>query len=356
MLAILSSFNSYTLVDRLTAWDGLWYLRIAAYGYELGYFTDAQGHPNFYTPRAFFPAYPYLTRALSLVTGMNLITAALLSTTACGLAAAYGVARLGLLARGGSPRTGYLLVALFAAAPMGIALSMAYTEAMFCALAVWALIGVLERRWWLAGVCCALSGLVRSSAFALIVAVGLAALVFAVRARNWRPLVAVVLAPTGLVGYLWWVGHQVRPGAGLIDQLGTWSELEWQGWDTRFDWGAETAKFIGEVLVSGGYTMSVLTLAVIAGAVALLGVGIRQRVAWPLLWYAGLVMVMALASSSLMHAKARFLLPAAIILLIPVAIGLANRRTSTAVLAVLGITLASAWFGAYSLTIWKYAV
>jgi hypothetical protein len=67
-------------------------------------------------------------------------------------------------------------------------------------------------------------------------------------------------------------------------------------------------------------------------------------------------MVMCLGSSGLMHAKPRFLLPAAITLLIPVARGLDNRRTSTAVLAVLVVAFASAWFGAYALTVWKYAV
>ena len=55
--------------------------------------------------------------------------------------AAYGLVRLAELMPGGSRRAGLLLVALFAAAPMGVVLSMAYTEALFCALAVWALVG-----------------------------------------------------------------------------------------------------------------------------------------------------------------------------------------------------------------------
>ncbi|HET6504839.1 MAG TPA: hypothetical protein VFG87_29160 [Amycolatopsis sp.] len=355
-LAVLCAFTNNDLVDRLTAWDGQWYLRIAARGYALGYFTDSRGLPNFFTPRAFFPAYPLLIRTVSLVSGLNVTAAALTATLGCGLAAAYGVARLGRLAGGGSPRAGYLLVALFAAGPMSIALSMTYTEAMFCALAAWALVGVLERRWWLAGVACAISGLVRSSAFALIVAVVLAALVCAVRGRDWRPAVAAALAPTGLVGYLWWTGYRVAPSAGLGTQLTTWSELEWQGWDTRFDWGVSTARFIGQVLVSAPYAMSVLTVGVIAGAVLLLAAGIRRRVPWPLLTYGALIMVMCLGSSGLMHAKPRFLLPAAITLLIPVARGLDNRRTGTAALAVLVVAFASAWFGAYALTVWKYAV
>ena len=65
--------------------------------------------------------------------------------------AAYGLTRLGELVPGGSRRAGLLLVGLFAAAPMGVVLSMTYTEALFCALTAWALVGVLRRQWVLAG-------------------------------------------------------------------------------------------------------------------------------------------------------------------------------------------------------------
>jgi hypothetical protein len=343
------------LVHRLTAWDGTWYLKIAARGYDLGAVPDAQGHPNPFTARAFFPAYPFLTHWLAECTGLGLTAAALAVSVISGLFAAYGLARLGRLVRGGSPRAGYLLVGLFAAAPMGIVLSMTYTEALFCALAAWALVGVLERRWVLAGTCCAAAGFVRSSALALVVAIVLAALVCLVQRReDWRPAAAMALAPTGLAGYLWWTGLRVHPDAGLIERLRTWSELEWQGWATEFDGGAATWRFLGQALVSDT-GMSLLVVGVILGTVVLLGVGLWRRLEWPLLSYAAMIMVMCLGSSSLMHAKPRFLLPA-FTLLIPVAIGLSNRRTGTAVLTVVGAAVVSAWFGAYALTVWKYAI
>lgn len=356
VLALLCVFNNYGLLDRLTAWDGQWYLRIAAGGYSLGFFDDAHGQPNQYTPRAFFPGYPLATRALSRVSGLNLTAAALLVSTGCGLAAAYGLARLGRLVRNGSPRAGTILVALVAAAPMGIALSMAYSEAMFCALAAWGLVGVLERRWWVAGGCTALAGLVRSTALALVVAVALAALVVAIRRRDARPLAAVVLAPTGLLGYLWWTGQQVRPHADLLAQLWTWPDLEWQGWLTRFDGGAQTIEFVWQVLIGHEGTMSVLTVGVILGAVVLFAVGVRARLEWPLVVYGAVVLVMTLGSSGLMHSKPRLLLPAAVILLIPPAVELARRRVSTVVPLLIGLALVGGWFGAYALTVWKYAV
>lgn len=357
VLAVWSALHGYGLINRLTAWDGQWYLRIAAHGYSLGFFTDAQGNPNPFTPRAFFPGYPLAIRAVAVVTGLDMTTAALTVTTAFGLVAAYGLARLGHSIPGGSKRAGVILVALFAAAPMSIALSMAYTETTFCALAAWGLVGVRERRWWPAGSCAALAGLVRSSALALVVGVALAALVSAIRQRRWRPMVAFALAPAGLLGYLWWTGLRVRPDSGPLTQLWTWSDLEWEGWETRFDWGAATARFVGRVLTVGdGYFMSYFTVGVILGAVMLLAVNIWRRMEWPLLVYGGLIMVMALGSGGLMHSKPRLLLPCAITLLIPPALGLAKRRTSTVVLLLIGFALAGGWFGAYTLTVWKYAV
>lgn len=352
---VLAVWSPHGLLDRLSAWDGLWYLKIAAHGYDLGAVLDAHGQLNSFTPRAFFPAYPWLVRTLAEGLGIGLVPASLCVSAISGLFAAYGLARLGRIVRGGSVCAGYLLVALFAAAPMGVVLSMSYTEALFCALAVWALVGVLEERWVLAGVCCAGAGLVRSTAFALVLTVVLAAVVDLVRRReSGRPLIAIVLAPLGLAGYLWWTGLRVRPDAGLFEQLRTWSDLEWLGWATSFDGGAETWNFLGSALVSPA-GMTVLTGGVIVGALLLLGVAMARRVEWPLVVYAAVVMVMCLGSSSLMHAKPRFLLPA-FTLLVPIAIGLSNRRPSTAVLTVCGTAVLSAWFGAYALVVWKYAI
>src|SRR5207245_2153309 len=128
--------------------------------------------------------------------------------------------------------------ALFASAPMAIVLSMTYTEALFCALAVWALVGVLEEWWLLAGVCCALAGLVRPTASALVAAVGLAAIITLVRrrGRGWQTWVGLLLAPAGLLGYLAWVAQ--RTG-----RLSGWFDLQRTGWDSQFDGGIATVKF-----------------------------------------------------------------------------------------------------------------
>ncbi|TVT60546.1 hypothetical protein FNH05_04255 [Amycolatopsis rhizosphaerae] len=354
-MLVLAAAADTGLTDRLTAWDGLWYLKIAAHGYDLGPIPDADGHPNPFTRRAFFPAYPALLHALSAATGLNLTAAALLVSAVAGLVTAYGLARLGRIVRGGSRRAGHLLVALFAAAPMGIVLSMAYTEALFCALAVWVLVALLERRWLPAALGTAAAGLVRPTSLALVVVVVAAALLALHRRRDGlRPLAAALLAPAGLFGYLWWTGLRVHPEAGLFTRLGTWSELEQQGWATRFDGGAATLRFLRDAPWSGD-GMTLLTVAVVLASVVLPAVALRGRLEWPLTGYAVLVMVQCLGSTSLMHAKPRLLLPA-FTLLIPAAIGLAKRRRGTVVLILTAATAVSAWYGAYALTVWKYAI
>nr|BFF01711.1 hypothetical protein GCM10020241_33860 [Streptoalloteichus tenebrarius] len=43
-------------------------------------------------------------------------------------------------------------------------------------------------------------------------------------------------------------------------------------------------------------------------------------------------------------------------LLLPIAIGLARRRTGTVVAVGAAVAVFSAWFGAYSITSWGYAI
>ena len=141
-------------------------------------------------------------------------------TIAAGLAAAWGLTRLGMTLTG-DRRVSLLMTALWAVAPGSIVLSMLYSEALFCALAIWSLIALVERRWLTAAGLTILAGTVRSSALALVAAVTVAALpalIRAARARRpiaawWRPAAALLLAPLGLLGYWGYVAWAVhRPG------------------------------------------------------------------------------------------------------------------------------------------------
>jgi hypothetical protein len=351
VLGLMAAGHDMQLVTALRSWDAIWLLNIAHYGYGgvPTVLVDAFGLHTADTAYAFFPGYPATVAAVGLLTGGNLVAAALLVTAGAGVVTALGLVRLTELVPGGSRRAGLLLVALFAAAPMGVVLSMAYTEALFCAFAVWALVGVLRRQWLLAGLCSAAAGLVRPTGSALALAVGLAALVAVVGRRDGlRPWVAGVLAASGLLGYLGYVGWRTGTPTG-------WFEIQRTGWGSQFDAGASLARFVGRALATGHELYDLAVLLTLIGSLLLLVVAVRMRLPWPLLVYTVAVLITVWCSDGQVHSRVRLLMPA-FLLLLPVALGLARRRTTTAVAVVVAATLASAWFGGYALTIWSYAV
>lgn len=350
VLSWLAPANNTTVTSALTSWDGQWYLGIAAGGYAHvpGSMTDAFGHRTATTPLAFFPGYPWLVRLAGDLPGVGLVAAAFTVTLVCGVVCAYGLARLARDA-GGNRTVGLVLVVLFAASPMAVSLSMTYSEALFCALAAWSLVGVLEGNWLLAGLAAAGTGLVRPTAAALVATVLIAAVVAIVRRRDgFWPWLGLVTAPAGLLGYLGYVAH--RTG-----HLTGWFQLQERGWNSRFDGGVASVRFAIQVLTTGRSVLEVVTVAVLLVAIALVVVCVRQRLAWPLTLYGALVLAMDLGANGLMNSKARLLLPA-FTLLVPVAVGLARRRPGTVVAVLAGATVASAWFGAYAITAWPYAI
>jgi hypothetical protein len=101
--------------------------------------------------------------------------------------------------------------------------------------------------------------------------------------------------------------------------------------------------------------LEVGTVAVLLAAIALVVISIRMRIAWPLVLYGTLVLAMDVGANGLMNSKARLLLPA-FTLLLPPAIALAKRKPATATTVLVAVAMASAWFGAYALTGWGYAI
>jgi hypothetical protein len=339
------------LVPELTSWDGSWLLAIAEHGYDgvPAGMLDAFGNHTPDTPLGFFPGYPLLVAAVGAVTGGNLVVAGLLVAAVAGVVAAYGTTRIGELVPDGSRRTGLLLTALFAATPMSVVLSMAYTEALFCALVAWALVGVLREQWVLAGLCAGAAGLVRPTGSAVVAAVGLAALVAVVDRRGgWRPWAGGLLAGAGLVGYLTWVAARTGAPDG-------WFRIQRTGWGWYLDGGAATARYVAGVLTAGERVFDAVTVVALVGCLVLLGLAVTRRTPWPLVVYGALVVLPVWGTHGLMNAKLRLLVPA-FVLLLPVASGLARRRPGTAVAVAAAAALASAWFGGYALTIWRYGI
>ncbi len=338
VLAIMAATHDRALFDVLKSWDGDWYLSIAEHGYDRdgGGLVDAAGNFTQNTTLAFFPGYPMLISLFSVAP----VFAGLVISLAAGITAAYGITRLA-----DDRRTGLVLVALFASTPMAVTLSMVYSEALFSALAAWALVGVMEKRWWLAALCCVGAGLVRPSAGVLILIVIVAVVL---RERRYRGVLAAVVCPLGLAGYLLFVAD--RTG----DLFG-WFTLQEAGWGTAFDGGVNTAEFVGRVLTSDAPLMETANVLTVLGALVLCVVVVLKKLPWPLVAYGIGLFVMTAGSSGVTYSKMRLLVPA-FTLLLPVAAGLARRRTGT-VLAVLSATaLLSGWFGGYALTAWPYAI
>ena len=363
VLARFAVLRDTSLGNALSVWDGKWMLAIAEYGYD-GVpvdLTDARGIHGADTAYAFFPGYPFLVGTLAKLPLVTPFGAAILLNLALGCVAAVGAARLGALCAramaGRSPllrdtgplrpdRVGLFVVVIFAASPMAVVLNMAYTEALFCALAVWALVGVLERQWIVAGLAACAVGTVRPTGVVVIGVVMLAALL--ARRDGVRAWLAVVIAPLGYLGYLAVVWARTDSPTG-------WFRIQTQGWDTRFDGGVAAFNFVNDALVSSGEVAPVATSWIMVVTVAVVGVAVWSRLPWPVLVYGTLVVASSVLSSGLMMSRPRLLLPA-FVLLIPLAIVLSRWPIRRTTVIVVPLIVASSWFGAHMLTVYPHAI
>ncbi len=344
------SDRHWSLVRWMRAADGGHYLAIAAHGYT--YPPGQLAHASVFS---FFPAYPAAMRSLAWFPGVTLVGAGLAVTAIAGLAAAAGIATLGMKLTA-DPRISLLMVAAWAVAPTSTVLEMLYAEALFCALAVWALVALVGLRWLTAAGLTFAAGTVRSTAVALIAAVvvaAAAALIEAARDRQritvwWRPLAAALLAPLGLLGFLGYVAIRTgRPDG--------WFWIENHTFHMVFDGGTSTLRVLKGTFVDAPSVPQVLvSLAVIAGALLMVW-SLTERIPLSLHLYTVVVVVMALVTSAnWIGSKPRFMLPA-ILLALPVARLLASLRTSVLVPLIVVLTALSTWFGLYLITTARWA-
>ena len=346
------TFNDrhWSLVRWMRAADGGHYLAIAAHGYA--YPAGQLAHASVFS---FFPAYPAAMYSIAWLPGVTLVGAGLAVTAIAGLAAAWGITTLGVKLTA-DPRISLLLVAVWAVAPAATVLETLYAEALFCALAVWALVALVDRRWLTAAWLTIAAGTVRSTVLALIAAVevaALAAMVQAVRAREpidrwWRPLVAALLAPLGLLGFLGYVALRTH-------RLDGWFWIEKHTFHMAFDWGASTLQVLkGDFVDSPSVPEILVGLSLIAG-VLLMVWSLTERIPLYLHVYTVVVVVVAVVTSAnWIGSKPRFMLPA-ILLALPVARLLAPVRTAVLVPLFGVLTAVSTWFGLYLIVIGRWA-
>ncbi|MFF6917974.1 hypothetical protein [Streptomyces sp. NPDC012466] len=344
--------NAYTL---LTArWDALWYVRVAelGYGYEVR-LANGDVHSNL----AFFPLLPWLERLVAAVSPLSYADGGFLVSLCASLAAAWGVFAVADHVYG--RRAGVCAVLLWAVLPVGIVQSMAYSEALFTALAAWSLYAVLTGRWVTAGALALSAGLTRPVGLAVVAAVWVTAVASFVEERGAaepdgapgaprpgapgtraRRFLGMLLAPLGATGYVLWVGHHT--GRGPLGYLDVQA-----GWRNGFDGGYAFGRFVADKFTSFPSALAGVGLILgVASVVWLYVAGVRQRQPLPLLVYTGIVTALALCASSYFGSKPRLLMPA-FPLLLPLALALAKTRTrrSAAILGAVGVV--SAVYGAF---------
>jgi Mannosyltransferase (PIG-V) len=199
-------------------WDSVWYLAIAGGGYA---------HQPART--AFFPLYPVVLHGLGVVVGSDLIAGVIISL------AAFAVALLllhRLVTFELDDRVAATTVVLLAFWPMSFFFSAVYSESLFLALSIAAVLGARLGRWGLAGVLGGLAAASRNSGVLLIVPIVLLFL-YGPRADRepfptqvgWRArlrprypitreLAWTLLIPLGLAVYLGWLA--LSTGDGLV--------------------------------------------------------------------------------------------------------------------------------------------
>jgi hypothetical protein len=149
----------FPLVGVWQRWDACWYTKIATYGYEA-----AENSVNFW------PLFPLLTGVLGAVLGNAVTLAGLIVSGVAYVAAMTGLSRL--IARDFDPTTAERVVLAISIFPTAFFFFAPFTESLFLALAVWAIVGARERMWWLTALAGVLAALTRIQGVFLVLPIG----------------------------------------------------------------------------------------------------------------------------------------------------------------------------------------
>jgi hypothetical protein len=289
--------NAVNLIMRvLTSWDGAWYYRIIRDGYPgvvppgISYF-DPQARA------AFFPVYPMLVRAFDAVMPGGDVFA---GVTVNFLVGAGGIWVTGLLAREiFGERIGYRTMLLMVFFPGSFVLSFTYSEATLILVAAASLLFLLRRQWLLAGILAAIGTATRPNGLALVAACAVASFLAIRRNREWRSLVAPVLAPLGFVAFQ--VFLRLHAGEWV------WFRVQREAWDEGTSFGltaiGNTVEAITRPLAS---PTDIITAVSFVTALAMLVVMYRRRLPWPLMAFVLVVLAMMILPNTV-TARPRFL-------------------------------------------------
>lgn len=195
-----------TFLAFLTDWDADRYVQIARDGYPVSLPMNLSGDvlPNNW---AFLPVYPFLERALTIVTGMPLQLSGVLISIAASLAATWVL--FVLLRRITPPRAAWWAIVFFSFAPLSFVFVLGYAESLFLLLTFLGLLLAMQRRYWLILPVGAVLAFTRPGGLALAAALGLVFISRFLRRREdpfpRREFVALFVSgmTTAILGLAW---------------------------------------------------------------------------------------------------------------------------------------------------------
>jgi hypothetical protein len=209
-------------------------------------------------------------------------------------------------------------------------------------LAVWALYFTLKKNWFAAGILASLAGATRPTGIAVIAAVVIAALLhYRKHRRDQGALLAILIAPLGLVGYIYWVGRQLAGGGNYFTVT--------RGWGNGLDGGAAFIAWIKSMAQNGDVLSALAIVLAISALLILLIALIKSGVPAPLIIYSAALIILSLATSGYFGSKPRYLLPA-FPLLIPLVTYIGHRKANERRAITIAATLLSIGYGAIWLT------
>jgi hypothetical protein len=226
-------------MDLFGRYDGAWYLTVAQRGYP-SHVPVATANSGVKFDVAFFPLFPLLIRAVHGIVPVSFSGSALILSTLFGLTAT--VALWQLTRRLADRDVADRVVLLFCFFPGSIVFTMFYAEGLMLTLSILCLEALMGRRWLVAGVLAALATATRPNAIVLAVCCAWAAVIAIRDRREWWSLVAVALAPLGVLAYFGYLWH--RTGSPLV-----WFQAESREWGERVDFGVKTVDRLHTTLV-----------------------------------------------------------------------------------------------------------
>jgi hypothetical protein len=288
------------MLNVLTSWDGLWYMDIVRNGYPRSVPADVSYHVD-EARAAFFPLFPLFGRWFDRILPGGDATAVLTMNAILGLIA---VVLIGVIAqRLYGDRVGRNTATLVALFPGSFVLSFAYSEALMIVLAAACLLLLLDHEWVAAGVFAALATATRPNGVALVVACVVAAALAIRDERDWKALIAPLVAPIGFVTFQVWLGQHTG-------ERGVWFRVQREAWGegASFGWTAlkNTVEAVVHPLTSPTDT---ITLVSVVATVILLVLAWRAHLPWVLTAYSWAIVALMLTPATV-TARPRFLFTA----------------------------------------------